>query len=98
METFLALSQKEEHYMTDALPKEAEPRRLLDWDLALEKLLDNISHVQDDIVLMHADHEFLNPDTRKFKALKDDLARAEEALFRAKEVRWYLARLTRDAT
>lgn len=81
----------------DCSPDEVAPRRLVDWDLALETLVQNISFVQDDILLMHSDQEFLNPDTRKFKALKVDLARAEEALFQAKEVRFYLERITRDA-
>lgn len=64
------------------------------WDLILGQLRRRVADIHTEIILMHSDPEFLNPDTPDYKKLKENLAWAENYLFQAKEVRVYLQRLS----
>jgi hypothetical protein len=62
------------------------------WDTILEPLHQRVADIQDEILVMHADPDFISSDAKEFLDLKKSLKWAENYLFQAKQARAYVIR------
>lgn len=60
------------------------------WDVVLEPLLQRVADIQEEILLMHFDPDFIYVDASEWLDLKKSLKWAENYLFQAKQARAYV--------